>query len=981
MSGSESSETSQNISSQLAFLVPSFDPSKDDLQVFKQKVQLVHAVWPRNKVSELITRLILNTSGSAFAKLQLHQEELCVNDEKGVKRLIELLGGHWGKMGLEKKYSDAEKALFQCVQQSDASHDSYLARADILWTKLSTQKLQLEDLQAYITLRGSLLTSDDKKRVILESDSSLEGKLTINRVQEAIRLLGTSFFQEMTGLNKRSVKTKVYDQVNVTADDHEHAAEMDDASFATSHEEILDDEMIEVLVAEGDEDASFVADFEQAATEVLQNDPELAPAYSTYVEARKKLSEKVKSRGFWPVKGRGKGFKGKGKTKNNWFGRKSLQQRILETNCRICGRKGHWKSECPQRQQSNTGSSSSAPVTLSIGANDQSFEEVMPMEFMMLPEVSEEPPQDQHSFQVECFVQSSFFQYHQHSACPTSQVNTIEGARDRIKSYIKGNKGDNSKVASLVNRIESRLRSKESTPTRCPEQPNDASHVKPKGMPDSTAARSSCPDVQTASEISPEICTAEAVFSTHDTWGIIDTGATKTVIGSQHVQSFLQNLETSVKNRVKRCKCDVVFRFGNQGTLKSEHAMMVPVFGLGLKIAVVPGATPFLLSNTLMRALGACIDTAQNMLIIPKHQVRIPLKVSSKGLYLIDMNTLIQAGSHVHRATGFAETFAQDSASEQENSQRTSRESGSSNNCQAVSPKHTQNVPHSGQQSESQQLSQDQTRHVIKSTCQDATQVNKSENACPSMQHPNQSDPIRSNADQPQTDHERLDTAPRKSPGLSASRGVRGCQPSDNRRAEVRSDDIRQGSPRPNVRAGVEHQSRMDSVVSPALSEQWQDFPQEDGALHQVEDRRSGDQPRDRSPEPGDAQKSCCPKGNDQPSQSQGTTRTTDGTCRIGTTSGRTLDAIGRCQRAESSRTNGDGRECLAADPHALGPESSARSGQHRSVPHDADRGRVERSLVPMNQDAIQCDLALSAGEIDTFCESCPTKNEINSFD
>ena len=90
--------------------------------------------------------------------------------------------------------TDAEKALFQCVQQTDESHDSYLARADILWTKLSTQKLQLEDLQAYITLRGSLLTSDDKKRVILESDSSLEGKLTINRVQEAIRLLGTSFF-------------------------------------------------------------------------------------------------------------------------------------------------------------------------------------------------------------------------------------------------------------------------------------------------------------------------------------------------------------------------------------------------------------------------------------------------------------------------------------------------------------------------------------------------------------------------------------------------------------------------------------------------------------------------------------------------------------------------------------------------------------------------------------------------------------------
>eukprot|EP00435_Cladocopium_sp_Y103_P033174 s279_g8.t1 len=216
---------------------------KDCGSVYQLKVQLVLAVWPSSKLPELITRLILNTSGSAFAKLQLHHEELCINNQKGVKRLIELLG---------------------------ESHDSYLARADILWTKLMTQKL-------HITLRGSLLTSDDKKRVILESDSSLEGKQTINRVQEAIRLLGTSF---------------------------------------------------------------------SAA-------------------ARKKLSEKVKSRGFWPLqKGKGKVFKGKGKFKSIWSSRKSLQQRILETNCRLCGKKGHWKSECSLRNQAQTGSSAAAPVNL-----------------------------------------------------------------------------------------------------------------------------------------------------------------------------------------------------------------------------------------------------------------------------------------------------------------------------------------------------------------------------------------------------------------------------------------------------------------------------------------------------------------------------------------------------------------------------------------------------------------------------------------
>ena len=218
--GTEASETSGGtISSQLAYLVPSFDPSKDDLQLYQQKVQLVFSVWPSTKVNELITRLILNTSGTAFAKLQLHQTELCINDEKGVKRLIELLGGHWGKTGLEKRYADAERALYQCSQQSDESHDSYLARADVLWTKLMTQKIGLEDLQAYVTLRGASLTSEDKKRVIIDSDNSLEGKLTMVKVSEAIRMLGTSFFQEMTGVSKKGVKAKVYDQAALISED------------------------------------------------------------------------------------------------------------------------------------------------------------------------------------------------------------------------------------------------------------------------------------------------------------------------------------------------------------------------------------------------------------------------------------------------------------------------------------------------------------------------------------------------------------------------------------------------------------------------------------------------------------------------------------------------------------------------------------------------------------------------------------------
>ena len=54
-------ESLGGISNQLAALVPSFDPSRDDLQVYQQKVQLVLSVWPTNRIFELVTRLILNT--------------------------------------------------------------------------------------------------------------------------------------------------------------------------------------------------------------------------------------------------------------------------------------------------------------------------------------------------------------------------------------------------------------------------------------------------------------------------------------------------------------------------------------------------------------------------------------------------------------------------------------------------------------------------------------------------------------------------------------------------------------------------------------------------------------------------------------------------------------------------------------------------------------------------------------------------------
>ena len=289
-----SSETGSTVTTQLALLVPSFDPSKDDLLIYQQKVEMLTATWPEGKLIELATRLVLNTTGTAFQKLQLNQSSILVNDKSGIKKIIELLGGAWGQIPLERKFEAAERAIFRCQQKNDEANDSYLARADVLWQELLNKGTKLEELQAYVILRGSLLSSDDKKRVIIDSDTSGSGTLQVSKVQAAVRMLGAGFFHEMTS-GKRINKFKTYDNSTALMMDDE---ETDDNFHAVSDSFGDEDEALEQLVAEGDEDALLVSEFENAALEVLQDDSGLSSAYSAYTEARRKLSEKVRFRGF-----------------------------------------------------------------------------------------------------------------------------------------------------------------------------------------------------------------------------------------------------------------------------------------------------------------------------------------------------------------------------------------------------------------------------------------------------------------------------------------------------------------------------------------------------------------------------------------------------------------------------------------------------------------------------------------------------------
>ena len=308
-SATAGAEATGLVPNQIASLVPTFDPSKDDLLTYTRKVELLVGMWPEGRWTELASRLILGCGGSAFLKLQIHQSEITKNEKKSIQRLIELLGGHWGQVNLERQYEIAERALFRCQQKGDESADSFLARADIMWSELYARNIALKDLQPYITLRGSQLSAEDKKRVLLDVDAAGTGKLSMDKVSASIRMLGAGFFHDMTG--QRRQKGKTYDQAILAAE----STDLDEGPTLLASEvpeDFMEDEMIDTLAMEGDEDAALVSDFETAATELLQGDEDLASAYNAYTEARRRLSEKVKFRGFWPIhqgsKGKGRGF-------------------------------------------------------------------------------------------------------------------------------------------------------------------------------------------------------------------------------------------------------------------------------------------------------------------------------------------------------------------------------------------------------------------------------------------------------------------------------------------------------------------------------------------------------------------------------------------------------------------------------------------------------------------------------------------------
>ena len=586
--------------------IPTFNPQETDIQVYSRKLQFLKAMWPPEHVSQLAPRAALQVEGVAFQKVA-RLDPLILRSEGGVQYLVEALGGQWGKLASEEKLSYFEKAIYQTIQRSDESNDSYLARHDVAFEDLAVHKVPMEEIRAYVLLRQSQLSSEDRKRIILEN----KGELSYETARKALRLLGAKFFQELQGVKSNK---KTYD-INTTD------STGDETAMVISENDGRDEDTVfQVMYDEGDEDAIFINDFEETLIEVAQESPELASCYATYLEARTRLKERARVRGFWPMSGsgavKGKGKKGKSGTKGTKF--RSLADRIASSACRKCGQFGHWKRECPlnfnKGDNKNKGTSETISIAEALFVHPEEPEDQMPALELIdeLPESAEDigtlgqnsgilTPHEKPWYRgvEECFV-------------AVGNPLHFEGSKS---NDLVASSGTLTKLKSTNQNLKGLL---QSALSKCCRKHGHAVKLTPTAKP----TRVSETDSEDTSLFSPAVilmaeeCAGEAV---------IDTGASRSVIGSERAPGLLEALSGSLRTPIKKMASSVNFRFGNSGTLQSMHALCIPRRQKGwIRVEVVQGRTPFLVSNAVMRELGVLVD--------PRNKVLRFLEITPKQL-------------------------------------------------------------------------------------------------------------------------------------------------------------------------------------------------------------------------------------------------------------------------------------------------------------------------------------------------------------
>lgn len=313
-------------------LLPSFDPSTDSAREYIEKVKFIDGICPKKDRAMLAPRLAMLCRGTAWGQVKSLPSASLVDETNGVKNLLAALST-WEESSEMRTFELFERAIYKTTQRPDESSLSFVNRLQVAFNELGSTTI--DEMRAFLLLRQSALTSEDKKKVL----TMTQGKMDKGLIEQSMRTLATSI---LSGEPKK----KIY-PINYVEPEVKEVPETDPtvtAYYTHVDEEDVDQESIEQLANQGDADALQVQAFEKDLEDLFQEIPDMHHALISYQTARQKLVEKKKYRGFWPS-GRGKGSHsfggGGGKFGKKGKGKTSLLARIANSHCKHCGEKGH----------------------------------------------------------------------------------------------------------------------------------------------------------------------------------------------------------------------------------------------------------------------------------------------------------------------------------------------------------------------------------------------------------------------------------------------------------------------------------------------------------------------------------------------------------------------------------------------------------------------------------------------------------------
>ena len=569
---------------------PAFRPGETDIREYCRKLEFLASLWPAEHLSLLAPRAAMLCEGRAFQRvMRVETDKLKSNSLEGVKALVQSSGA-WGPI--------------RRVRTSHLHHNTaQWWRHDHQFESLLSSGVTLTQLQAYILLRNSGLSSDDKKKLIVDSGGSLEYETVV----KSSKLIGSRFFQEVHAGTKNPTRSKTYD-INAVLEEEVNTLS---GSVSATDESVFvgetDDSFIESMAEEGDPDALVCQQLEDAIVDVLQQDAETAACYMTYVEARRRLTDRNKSRGFWVPGGSSnsvKGSKGRGKGKFQGRSRKPLAARILESECQICGQKGHWKAECPLRN-----------VNAPPGSNPQPKENAT-FNTMTVTHVQEEMTTGD---MIPMDDMDVTLLHLGHVGIPQVCDCLVTSMHPQVSN----------KFSPCLRNLPQRL---------VPLLPQRA-------IPDQSPQPVPAGPVGNRQDVS---CHEVACFASHGSLGIVDLGASQSVIGENQLSKVLSSLDPAVRRQVKEISCDTIFRFGNGSTVHCHRAVLIPLGKWFVKLCIVSSDTPFLLANNMFRTLGARRDTATDQVYLANLDIDMKLTLSEKNLYLLDFGKLVNRSFSRH---------------------------------------------------------------------------------------------------------------------------------------------------------------------------------------------------------------------------------------------------------------------------------------------------------------------------------------------